>query len=135
MKENNWDLEVKSNTKNLKLWTILWVVSMAIATFGPIFLWPGNTALNILAVLINLGFGVGMILANRKFINSLDDLQKKIQLDAMGIALGVGVVGGLAYSILDQTNVITQDAQISYLVMLISVTYGIGALIGQKRYK
>ncbi|MCJ7758381.1 MAG: hypothetical protein MUP24_09565, partial [Gillisia sp.] len=76
-----------------------------------------------------------MILANRKFINSLDELQKKIQMDAMGIALGVGVVGGLGYSLLDQTNVITQDAQISFLVILISLTYMIGVFIGKKRYK
>ena len=53
----------------------------------------------------------------------------------MGIALGVGVVGGLSYSLLDQSNVITQDAEIGFLVMLISLTYMIGTLIGQKRYK
>lgn len=135
MKEEKWKMEVKSNTKSLKFWSLLWVISMAIATFGPIFIWPENTVLNVLAIFINLGCGVRMILANRKFINSLDELQKKIQMDAMGIALGVGVVGGLGYSLLDQTNVITQDAQISFLVILISLTYMIGVFIGKKRYK
>lgn len=135
MKEQKWDTEVKLNTRNLQFWTILWVVSMAIATFGPIFFWAGNTTLNILGIGINLGLGIGMILANRKFINSLDELQKKIQLDAMGIALGVGVVGGLSYSLLDQTNVIARDAEIGFIVMLMSLTYAIGTLIGQKRYK
>tara|TARA_B110000285_G_scaffold174479_1_gene195634 strand:- start:297 stop:704 length:408 start_codon:yes stop_codon:yes gene_type:complete len=135
MEENNWNKEIKANNNNLKLWSVLWVVSMAITTFGRIFIWEENTALNILTILINLGFGVGMILANRKYINALDDLQKKIQTDAMGIALGVGVVGGLSYSLLDQSNVITQDAEIGFLVMLISLTYMIGTLIGQKRYK
>ena len=135
MKEQKWDTEVKLNTRNLQFWTILWVVSMAIATFGPIFFWTGNTTLNILGIGINLGLGIGMILANRKFINSLDELQKKIQLDAMGIALGVGVVGGLSYSLLDQTNVIARDAEIGFIVMLMSLTYAIGTLIGQKRYK
>ena len=76
-----------------------------------------------------------MILTNIKHINSMDDLQRKIQLDAMGIALGVGVVGGLSYSLLDTTNLISKDAEISFLVILISITYMLGLLIGTKRYK
>jgi hypothetical protein len=75
-----------------------------------------------------------MILMNIKHINSLDDLQKKIHLDAMGIALGVGIVGGLTYTLLDITNLITQDAEISFLVIFITLTYLIALLIGQKRY-
>ncbi len=135
MEENTWNTQIKKNTKKLAIWTFLWTGSMALATFGPKFIWDENVALTVLAVIINALFGAGMILMNIKHINSLDDLQKKIQLDAMGIALGVGVVGGLSYSILDITNLITQDAEISYLVIFISVTYMIGLLIGQKRYK
>jgi len=135
MKNLDWHTQIKKNTKKLAIWTMLWTSSMALATFGPKFIWDENVALTVLAVIINALFGVGMILMNIKHINSLDDLQKKIQLDAMGIALGVGVVGGLSYSILDTTNLITTDAEISFLVILISVTYMIGLLIGQKRYK
>lgn len=111
---------------------MLWIISLAVATFGPKFIWDENVALT---VLINAFLGLGMILINVKHINSLDELQKKIQLEAMGIALGVGVVGGISYSVLDITNLITQDAEISFLVILISLTYMIGILIGQKRYK
>ena len=53
----------------------------------------------------------------------------------MGIALGVGIVGGLSYSLLDTTNLITQDAEISFLIILIALTYMAGIIIGQKRYK
>ena len=114
---------------------MLWTSSMALATFGPKFIWDENFALTVFAVIINALLGVGMILINIKHINTLDDLQKKIQLDAMGIALGAGVVGGLSYSILDITNLITKDAEISFLVIFISVTYMVALLIGQKRYK
>lgn len=135
MKEVTWNAQIKKNTKKLAIWTMLWTSSMALATFGPKFIWDENVMLTVLAVIINALFGVGMILMNIKHINSLDDLQKKIQLDAMGIALGVGVVGGLSYSVLDTTNLITKDAEISFLVIFISVTYLICLLIGQKRYK
>jgi len=64
----------------------------------------------------------------------LDELQQKIQLEAMGLALGVAVVVGLAYSSLDVTNVIPWDAEISNLVILVALTYIAGVFIGQRRY-
>ncbi|MEB8327750.1 hypothetical protein OO009_00155 [Flavobacteriaceae bacterium KMM 6897] len=135
MKEGTWNTQIKKNTKKLAIWTMLWTGSMALATFGPKFIWDENVALTYLAVIINVLLGIGMILMNIKYINCLDDLQKKIQLDAMGIALGAGIVGGLSYTLLDTTNLITHDAEISFLVIFIGVTYMIAILIGQKRYK
>ena len=135
MKEVTWNTQIKKNTKKLGIWTALWTGSMALATFGPKAIWDENVVLTVIAVIINALLGLGMILMNIKHLNSLDDLQKKIQLDAMGIALGAGIVGGLSYTLLDITNLITKDAEISYLVMFIGITYLLAALIGQKRYK
>ncbi len=135
MKEDSWSLEIKRNTKLMALWTTLWTGSMAIATFGPKFIWDEDVVFSVLAISVNALLGIGMILMNIKHLNTLDDLQKKIQLDAMGIALGAGIVGGLSYSLLDITNVIAQDAEIGFLVIFISLTYLAGLLIGQKRYK
>ena len=135
MKETDWNTQVKKNIKKLALWTMLWTGSMALATFGPEFIWNGNVALTIIAVIINALLGAGMIRMNIKHINKMDDLQKKIQMDAMGISLGAGIVGGLSYTLLDTTNLITQDAEISYLVIFIGITYMISLIIGEKRYK
>ena len=49
-------------------------------------------------ILINLGVGIMMIRANIQYVKSLDELQRLIALQAMGIALGVAVVGGITYS-------------------------------------
>ncbi|MGB0838380.1 MAG: hypothetical protein ACPGRE_09795 [Flavobacteriaceae bacterium] len=133
MNEHAFDSNNQKNTKKLAIWTLLWVSSMAIATFGPEFIWESKV-LTITGIVINALLGVIMILVNIKYISGLDDLQKKIQLDAMGIALGVGVIGGLSYSLLDTTNVIKGDAEISYLVIVISITYLIAIFVGQKRY-
>ena len=135
MEIQDWNTRVKKNTKNLALWTMAWVLSMAIATFGPMFIWEGEDILTVTAIMLNALLGIGMILANIRHLNGLDELQKKIQLEGMAIALGVGIVGGLSYSLLDTTNIITQDAEISFLVILISLTYLVSVLIGQKRYK
>lgn len=130
----NWNSQVKMNTRNLAFWTMLWVSSMALATYGPLYLWE-SSALTAVGILINTLLGIGMILANIRHLKGLDEMQKKIQLEAMGIALGVGLVGGLSYSMLDTTNLITQDAEISFLVILIALTYLTAVVIGQKRYQ
>ena len=134
MKQENYHTQIKKNTKNLAIYTALWTVSMAVATFGPKFIWEGNKTLTFIGVLINAIFGVFMILANIKHLNGLDELQKKIQLEGMAIALGVGIVGGLTYSLLDTTNLIAQDAVISFLVIIIALTYLASVIIGQKKY-
>ena len=108
---------------------------MAIAAFGPKFLWDYNSSISILAILVNTIIGVGMILMNRKYANGLDEMHRKITMDAKAIALGVGVVGGLSYSMLDAANVISFDAEIGHLVMLIGVTYFIAFIVGSIRYK
>ena len=134
MKSNNKNEQIKKATKNLAFWTLLWLISLALSTFGPKFIWEENTNWSILAIIDNTAFGAGMIWANIKHVNVLDELQKKITLDAMGIALGVGIVGGLSYSVMDIANVISSDAEIGFLVMLISVSYIVALLIGKKRY-
>jgi hypothetical protein len=123
------------NSKELKIWTLAWTLSMAIATFGPQFLWNEESIGTLLAIIVNLILGVRMILANRKFINSGDELQKKIQLESLGLTLGLAVIVGLSYSLLDQTNLISGNAEISVLVLFIGITYLVTMTVNNRKYK
>jgi hypothetical protein len=133
--KEDWAMLNRRNTVHLAIWTSAWVASMALATFGPKFIWAENSVFTILAILLNAGLGIGMIVANIRHYSGLDELEQKIQVEAMAIALGVGIVGGLSYSLLDTTNIISGDAEISVLVILISLTYLAGILIGKIRYR
>ena len=108
---------------------------MAIATFGPQFLWDAGSPLTVVAIAVNLLTGFGMIWANKQHLLGLDELQQRIHLEAMGITLGVGLVVGLAYSSLDIANVISTDAEISHLVILMGLTYLAGVIIGTRKYR
>lgn len=134
-KNNNWKQQNIDNTKRLAIWTFGWLVTMALASFGPVFIWDGNTTMSTLSVAFNLLVGIGMIWANKKHLAGLDEMQQKVQLNAMAIALGVGLVFGLAYSNLDIANVIEADAEISHLVMLIGITYLVSTIIGLRKYQ
>ena len=125
---------LRRNTLKLMGWTVAWVVTLAIATFGPVFFWE-TKVLTSGALLVNVGAGVGMILANKDHLMALDELQRKIQLEAMALALGVALVAGLAYSTADATNLIPFDAEIGSLVFLVCAAYGLGILLGYRRYQ
>jgi hypothetical protein len=134
-KSNAWEATTRKNVKHLAYWTGSWVLSIAIVAFGPKILWDYNSSISIIAILVNLIIGIGMILMNRKYTNGLDELQRKVAMDAMSIAFGVSVVGGMSYTMLDAANVISFKAEISHLVVLISITYFVAFIVGSIRYK
>ena len=76
-----------------------------------------------------------MVYVNIQHLKSLDELQQKIHMDAMGISLGATMIGGIGYTLLDISEVISNHAEISFLIMLMGLSYLIAALIGQARYK
>ena len=126
--------ERKKYLQNLGLWTWSWVATLAIATFGPKFIWDDHTVLTTFAILTNLVNGVLMILANRKLFNHYDELERKIHLESLALTLGLTVIVGLTYSLLDQVNLIPFDAEIGILVGFVGLTYMITLLINRKRY-
>ena len=133
-KSSDWDARNKRNTLRLGYWTSAWLVTLAVAVFGPLLVWEGKV-LTLASILLNIGVGVGMIVANKQHLDGLDELQRKIQLEAMALALGAGLVGGMAYSTMDVTDLIPVDAEISFLVILIAVTYMFGIYLGGRKYQ
>ncbi|MDH3399996.1 MAG: hypothetical protein OEM03_03425 [Chromatiales bacterium] len=134
-KTGDWKARTRKSTRRLAYWTLAWTLSMAVAAFGPIFLWSDNNLITALAIFINLAMGIGMITANKRHLDGLDELQKKVALEAMALALGVGIVFGLGYSLIEVTHLLPLKAQISHLVILVSLTYLVGTILGNRRYK
>ena len=126
--------KLRRNTLKLMGWTAAWVITLAIATFGPAFLWESR-ALTAGALLVNVAAGVGMILANKDHLMVLDELQRKIQLEAMALALGVALVFGLAYSTADVADLVPFDAEIAHVVFAVCAAYAVGILLGHRRYQ
>lgn len=124
----------RKTTIKLALWTMSWVVTVAVATFGPKFIWDDHLFLTIFAVGVNLINGILMIIANRSYFNKLDELQRKIHIEALAITIGLSMIAGISYSLLDTTNLISMDAEIGFLVGFMGITYIISVFINSKRY-
>ncbi len=136
-KDTGEDFEDRLHHQSMRYaaWTIAWTVSTAVVVFGGEFLWKSSTGLKLLSIGINLGIGVLIVRSFRRLLRRMDELQRRIQLEAMAMALGAAVFGGMAYSMLDITNVISSDAEIGIVVALVGLVYGLGIFLGNRRYR
>jgi hypothetical protein len=119
----------------LALWTLAWVLTLALARFGPELLWGREPAATWLAVGANLIAGAGWIVAHARFLARLDELQRKIQIEALAIGLGVGIVGGFAASAAGSAGVLPFEADIAMMSILIVLVYLAAIVTGKLRYR
>ena len=84
---------------------------------------------------VNIIMGAAMIWANKRHLDHQDELQRKVQLEAMSLALGISVVLGLAATSLTQNSLLGFDFEISHLMMVLGVTYIVALLLGMRKYR
>jgi len=116
-------------------WGLAWFLATAGAAFGPELLWGYGTLMTSVAVATQLALGFGMIWAFKGVLLAMDDLQRLIQLEAISLALGVGIVVGISYELLEDVKLITFEPEISHLIILIGLTYLFGLFLGNRHYR
>ncbi len=126
--------EQKKHTKILMAWTFAWVASLAFLTGAENALWD-NIIFTQIGLIINFFIGLGMIIANKNLFKHYDELQKKIQFEAMALTLGLAVVVGLTYEVSFDFGVINSEPEFEYLLLFISFTYIASNIINSRRYK
>ena len=130
-----WESRAIRNTLGLAAWTAAWVASAALAAFGPSLLWNEQFAPTLLATGFSVLVGVGMLLANKRFLQGLDELQRTVQLQAMAWTLGAGLVGGVAWALFARHDLIGFQAEIGHLMAFMGVVYLVGCVVGTLRYR
>lgn len=118
----------------LAVWTVVWLASLALARFGP-NVWGDQPVVSWIAVGLNLAIGVGWIVIHARYLGRVDDLQRKILVDGMALALGVGLVGGFAFAAADNAGLLGFDADVAFVTALMGVVYAIGSVAGTLRYR
>ena len=130
-----WASRMVRNTVGLAAWTVAWVASLALAAFGPGILWNHQPVLTLVAIAFNVLVGVGMLLANKRNLQALDELQRTIQLQAMAWSLGAGLVGGVAWTLFARHGLVGFEAEIGHLIGFMGLVYLAGTFAGLLRYR
>ena len=130
-----WASRMIRNTLGLAAWTAAWAASVALAAFGPGMLWNHQPAPTLMAIAFSVLVGVGMLFANKRNLQALDELQRTIQLQAMAWSLGAGLVGGVAWTLFARHDLVGFEAEIGHLVAFMAVVYMAGCVAGLLRYR
>jgi drug/metabolite transporter (DMT)-like permease len=121
------------NQQWVLVWLFVWSVSWVAASIA---IKSGRVTEGPLAVTVAVAptlLGLAMILAFWKFLRQADELQRKIHLDALALGFGAGLVGSVAYRLLEHAGTVA-DADSADIAALMLVAYAVGVLVGRKRY-
>jgi hypothetical protein len=121
-------------TAQLVLWSLVWAATLAAAKFGPELVWDSELV-SWIAVAMNVLVGIAWIVSWTRFLRALDDLQRKITLDALAATLGVGWVVGFAYVVADTADLVTGELDLALFPALLGVVYLMAFVAGQFRYR
>jgi hypothetical protein len=133
--KSEWQANSANKSVRLKVWTAAWVLTTALAAFGPKLIWDFHTGLTILGVLFNLAVGFGMISATKRHLQGLDEMHQKIFRDAAVLSLGVGMVCAISYELLEDIKLISFEPEISHVIILMTLTFLAGMVLGNRKYR
>lgn len=114
------------------LWSFVWGVSFIVVTLiAKRAWWPFG-----LTVAAGLGtslFGIVTVLAYRRLLHETDELRRKIEIEALSLAFGVGVIGGMTYWLLAVMRAVPA-LDFIYIFVLMIFAHPVGVWIGRRRY-
>jgi len=125
----------RANVLRLFRWNAAWLAASALMALGPKFLWNKAPLFTLVAVAFDIAVGIGMVLANKDYLADLDELQRKVQLNSMGITLGVALIAGVPFTVMDKYHLIPFHADIAFMLIIMSLTFAISNLYGTRHYR
>lgn len=120
------------NQRRVLLWALLWACSFIAVALGIKKEWLPFGAV-LAGVAGNSLLGIATVLAYRRFLQEIDELRRKIEVEALALAFGVGVIGGLAYWLLAVSGALPLTG-FAYVFSAMLLAHSAGVLIGRRRY-
>ena len=122
------------NAITVNFWCLAWAVSLLAISYVSEFNWYAATWIKMTGFIIHALIGVGMIFAFKRFVSKADELERKIQLEALALSVAVTIVFYSSYTILEKSLEIAELSP-SYLIVAMSLGYALGLIIGRIRVR
>jgi len=122
----------KRNANRVNLWAFGWMFSLMGNMILTKIFDQGAGVFWVLIFAAHIICGVMLVLSYRRFLSQLDEMERKVQLEALALAVGFSILVFSAGSVLDSVGVLGKpDAAVMVVVM--SLTYMGGLIIGRIR--
>ncbi len=124
----------KKNHALIMLWIFVWMATFVAADKAEAYKWYTAGSLPLLAIAMNAVIGLIVIVTYMRFLKELDEMQQKIQLNALALAMGIGLVGSVSYSLLVSAGIVAAP-DIAVVIALLGGGYSAGLVIARTRYQ
>jgi hypothetical protein len=122
----------RRNQRLVVIWSLVWALSFMAVALG-IKKGGWSSGVTLAAVIGTAVLGLATVLVYRRFLQETDELRRKIEVEALALAFGVGVLGGLSYWLL----VVSGAASVTgfaYVFSAMILIHSVGVLLGIRRY-
>jgi hypothetical protein len=122
----------KKNANKVNLWAFGWMGTLMLNAILFEAYESTNLILFSLILLGHIGCGIMLVLSYRKFLSELDEMERKVQLEALALAVGFAILVFSTGGILSSIDVVPSPSA-SILIAVISLTYMAGLIVGRIR--
>ncbi len=120
------------NANKVNLWIFLWACTLVATVMMQEMQIIQNSVVSLVAALVNLAMGVTMALTYRRMLHTLDEMERKIQYNALASAVAMAMLVYGASSILAKAA-ITPELDASWMLTIMAFTYSGGLIAGRLR--
>jgi hypothetical protein len=121
----------RRNARRATWWLFAWAVSYVAVKFGLVKGVVPEGALSVLAVTVPIVLGLIAVLGYVRLVRQADELQRKIQLEAMALGFGGAFLGNFGLDLLERVGVPVSGGD---LFVVAAAFYILGIILGARRY-
>lgn len=118
--------------RSIVIWSVLWVGAFLVSDAAIDRGWIEGEGAIVVASIGTALVGLAWVLSYMRFLRHADELMRKIQLDAMALALGGSFVAGFTFLLLGGGGLVR--AEIVWVLVVTSAIYVLSVLMGIRRF-
>lgn len=130
----SYDARAARDSLRLVALVFIWMASLTVSDKAALYDWWSSEWLTVASIVVHVLLGGVLIVAFMRMLGRMDDLQRKIQFDALALGFGISLVGCAAYTLLVTWGYV-QDEEASDIFVLMCVSYSAGAIFGVLKYR
>jgi drug/metabolite transporter (DMT)-like permease len=123
----------RRNQRRIIGWGFVWMAAWLAVNFAIRFDHLTSALGVATAAAVPAVLGVLTVLAYRRFLREADELRRKIEVEALALSAGVGLVCGFTYFLLERAALVSESGLL-VILMVITFTHALGVFLGMRRY-
>ena len=114
--------------------TFIWTAMLVFIDKGILYGWLVSEMLINLLIVADTMLGIVVIFMFINLLKAMDELQRKIQFDALAFSMGATIVASVTYSLLTTAQIV-KDSETSDLILFMTFCYMASVIFGQVKYR